>query len=123
MDQPSICLFLDKQWLPASTIHESLVAVLGPGAITSSIAIKYLRGLLWTLDKKARPISRSPNVVDQATRIALDEQPFSSVLDDILGFSNIETIHEDLCERAVEEATDTGTVVRMKNSTASSQHS
>jgi hypothetical protein len=79
MDQRSICLFLDRQGLSASVIHEQLVAVLGPDAIVDSIITSNLRRLLWTPDTEARPISGGPDIVDQAIRTAVDEQPFSSV--------------------------------------------
>jgi hypothetical protein len=35
--------------------------------------------MLWIPGKEARPISGDSDVIDQATRTALDEQPFSSV--------------------------------------------
>jgi hypothetical protein len=47
--------------------------VLGPDAVADSSVTGYLRRLLWTLDKEARPISGGPDVFDQAIQKAFDE--------------------------------------------------
>jgi hypothetical protein len=58
MDQRSICLFIDKQWLPTSVIYENFVAILDPGAIAHSIVTGYVREVVWTPDKEAGQYQR-----------------------------------------------------------------
>ena len=79
MDQRSICLFLAMKGLSATDVHNELVAVLDPDAITYSTVTSYLR------QRQFPAISSEPSdeppttIIDDAILDALDKQPFSSV--------------------------------------------
>jgi hypothetical protein len=79
MDQCTICLYLRRKGFSAQAIHEELVQILGPDAITYSMVTYHLRASRWTAQTEERHSGPFPDVIDNAVLEALDQTPFASM--------------------------------------------
>jgi transcriptional regulator of acetoin/glycerol metabolism len=79
MDQRTICLYLSRNGFSVHVIHEELVHILGPDAITYSMATYHLRASRWTAQTEERHSDLPPDVIDNSILEALDQTPFASV--------------------------------------------
>jgi hypothetical protein len=79
MNQPTICLYLNRKGLSAQIIHDELVQVIGSDVIVYSTVTSYFGASRWRAQNEEQHSDLPPDIIDKAILQALYQIPFTSV--------------------------------------------